>query len=55
MLNRQDAGAFQIITPASQWKRSLFNGLAQVMVQPTGMPGDMILTATAKGLKTSNH
>lgn len=47
----QDAGAFQIVTPAAPWKRSLFNGLAQVIVQSTGQAGNIIVTATANGLK----
>jgi beta-galactosidase len=46
-----DAGIFQIITPATVWKRKLFNGLAQVIIQSTGKPGNIILTAKADGLK----
>ncbi|MES2775564.1 MAG: beta-galactosidase GalA [Bacteroidota bacterium] len=46
-----DPGAFQVLTPAAQWKRSLFSGLAQVIVQSTGGVGDITLTAAAKGLK----
>jgi beta-galactosidase len=37
-------------TPA-QWSRSLFNGLAQVIVQSTRKAGEFQLTATAKGLE----
>ncbi len=33
-----------------EWKRSVFNGLAQIIVQSTREPGDIKLTATAKGL-----
>jgi beta-galactosidase len=44
-------GLFQIITPASQWKRKLFNGLAQVIVQSTGEPGTIILSAESGSLK----
>ena len=33
-----------------EWKRSVFNGLAQIIVQSTKEPGDIKLTATAKGL-----
>ncbi len=33
-----------------RWKRSVFNGLAQVLVQSTEKPGTIKLTATAKGL-----
>ncbi|MVN23081.1 beta-galactosidase GalA [Mucilaginibacter arboris] len=44
-------GLIQIITPAPSWKRKLFSGLAQIIVQSTGGSGDITLTATAKGLK----
>jgi len=47
-------GLFQILTPAPQWKRTLFNGLAQVIIQPTGEPGEIVLTATSAGLKAGN-
>jgi beta-galactosidase len=47
-----DPGAVQIITPAPVWKRKLFSGLAQVIVQSTAKSGDITLTAKAKGLKT---
>jgi beta-galactosidase len=42
----------QIIGHASvpPWSRSLFNGLAQVIVQSTGEPGEFKLTASADGL-----
>jgi beta-galactosidase len=33
-----------------EWKRSVFNGLAQIIVQSTREPGAIKLTATAKGL-----
>jgi beta-galactosidase len=33
-----------------QWKRSVFNGLAQILVQSAGTPGDIKLTARAEGL-----
>jgi len=36
---------------AVNWSRSLFNGLAQVIVQSTKAPGEIKLTATADGLK----
>ena len=44
-------GLFQIVTPAPAYKRKLFSGLAQVIVQSTGAPGEIIVTATANGLK----
>jgi beta-galactosidase len=46
-----DPGIFQVITPATVWQRKLFNGLAQVIIQSTGKPGDITLTATSNGLK----
>jgi beta-galactosidase len=44
-------GLFQIISPAASYKRKLFSGLAQVIVQATGEAGDIIITANANGLK----
>ena len=35
---------------APQWSRSLFNGLAQIIVQSTRDAGEIKLTATADGL-----
>jgi beta-galactosidase len=45
------AGAIQLLTKAQDWKRKLFNGMAQVIVQSTGGEGDIILTATSGDLK----
>jgi beta-galactosidase len=39
--------SIQIAKPAGQWKRKLFNGLAQVIVQSTGEPGDIVLKAVS--------
>ncbi len=36
--------------PPPRWSRRLFNGLAQVIVQSTGAPGPLRLTASAPGL-----
>ena len=47
-----DPGLIQIFTPASSYKRKLFNGLAQVIIQSGGEPGTIILTAAGKDLKT---
>jgi len=47
----QDPGIIQMVFPAAQWKRKLFSGLAQIIVQSTGEPGEIIVTATANGLK----
>ncbi|MDW8850524.1 beta-galactosidase GalA [Flavobacterium sp. MMLR14_040] len=47
-----DPGIIQVITPAEQWKRKLFNGYAQIIIQKDENVGEVILSATAKGLKT---
>jgi beta-galactosidase len=47
-------GLVQILYPAEAWKRKLFNGLAQVIVQSTGGSGEIVLTATSKSLKSGN-
>jgi beta-galactosidase len=46
-----DPGLVQAISPSPQWKRHLFNGLAQVIVQSTKQSGELILKATAGGLR----
>ncbi|HSD09234.1 beta-galactosidase GalA [Flavobacterium sp.] len=47
----QSLGSIQIVTKAENYKRKLFNGLAQVIVQTTGEAGEIKLTATSNGLK----
>jgi beta-galactosidase len=42
--------AVSLVTPAEGWKRSVFHGLAQVIVQSTGEPGTIALTAGSAGL-----
>ena len=42
----------RIATPAKPWMRSAFNGLAQIIVQSTGEPGTITLTAESEGLAT---
>jgi beta-galactosidase len=49
VLNK-DPGYIRAVVPASRWKRSLFNGLAQVIVQSESKPGTIVLKATSKGL-----
>jgi beta-galactosidase len=39
-----------IVQPAPPVYRSTFNGLAQVIVQSTGAPGDIALEATGAGV-----
>jgi len=46
-----DPGLLQIVTPAAPWHRRAFNGLAQVIVQTTQAPGNLVLTAKTPGLK----
>jgi beta-galactosidase len=40
----------RVTEPAAQWKRSLFSGLAQVIVQSVGEPGEITLTAKSEGV-----
>jgi len=47
-------GALQAITPASGWKRHVFNGLAQVIVQSTDRAGEITLTAGGAGLTSGS-
>jgi beta-galactosidase len=48
-----DPGAVQVFIPANDWKRKVFNGLAQIIVQSLQQPGDMTLAATSPTLKSS--
>lgn len=48
-----DPGLIQLVYPAPPYKRKLFGGYAQVIVQSTGQPGTIILKATSAGLKES--
>ncbi|MBK0369097.1 beta-galactosidase GalA [Flavobacterium agrisoli] len=49
----QSLGCIQLLHPAQQYKRKLFNGLAQVIVQTTGGKGEIKLTAVSNGLKSA--
>jgi beta-galactosidase len=49
-----DPGLIQIVTAAQPWKRKLFNGLAQVIVQTTKEAGEIVLTATSSGLQPTS-
>jgi beta-galactosidase len=44
-------GLIQLLYPAPAWKRKLFSGLAQVIVQSTGEAGEIVLTATSPDLR----
>lgn len=46
-----DPGLIQIKPPKEQWKRRLFNGLAQIIIQSTEDAGEVRLTATSPELK----
>src|ERR1035437_8884281 len=43
-------GQIRVTTSPGDWKRSLFSGLAQVIVQSTGQPGEITLTAKSSGV-----
>ena len=47
-----DPGIIQVITPAEPWKRKLFNGYAQIIIQKDENAKEVILSATANGLKS---
>ncbi|TDW51925.1 beta-galactosidase [Flavobacterium sp. 270] len=49
-----DPGIIQVITPSEPWKRKLFNGFAQIIIQKEENEKEVILSASAKGLKTFN-
>jgi len=40
--------------PAVQWSRSVFNGLAEVIVQSTKEPGSITLRASSNGLQAGS-
>lgn len=46
-----DPGIIQVITPAEPWKRKLFNGYAQIIIQKDENAKEVILSASAKGLR----
>lgn len=48
-----DPGIIQVITPAESWKRKLFNGYAQIIIQKEDNAKEVVLTASAKGLKNA--
>jgi beta-galactosidase len=48
-----DPGVIQLVTAAQPWKRKLFNGLAQVIVQTTKEAGAITITASSPNLKTT--
>lgn len=46
-----DPGLVQVTYPADQWKRRVFNGLAQIILQSDRQPGETTLTAKSPALK----
>jgi beta-galactosidase len=46
-----DPGIIQVITPAESWKRKLFNGYAQIIIQKDENAKETVLSASGKGLK----
>jgi beta-galactosidase len=48
-----DPGLIQLVTAAQPWKRKLFSGLAQVIVQTTKEAGEITITATSSNLKAA--
>jgi beta-galactosidase len=52
-LSQLQPAAFRIVTPPGEWRRSTFNGLAQIIVQSSGQPGEITLQATSPGLTSA--
>ena len=52
---RPEAGrdTVRIVTPAGDWKRSVFNGLAQVIVQSAQQSGEVTLKASSPDLSSN--
>ncbi|MBE8724227.1 beta-galactosidase GalA [Flavobacterium hungaricum] len=48
-----DPGIIQVITPAESWKRKLFNGYAQIIIQKDDNAKEVVVTASAKGVKNA--
>ena len=49
-----DPGIVQTTRPADQWRRTVFNGLAQVIVQAVKTSGVIVVQATGEGLKPAS-
>lgn len=47
-----DPGIIQVVTPAEPWKRKLFNGYAQIIIQKDENAKEVVLSARATGLKS---
>ena len=51
--DQTNPGIMKVYHPALQWKRKTFNGLAQIIIKTTKQEGDILLTASSKGLKSA--
>ena len=49
----RDPGLIQVIKPAEQWKRKVFNGLAQIIIQSGTNKEELILKASSEGLHSA--
>ena len=49
-----DPGIIQTMKPADRWRRKVFNGLAQVIVQATKTPGVIDVQVSGEGLKPAS-
>ncbi|HAO79125.1 MAG TPA: beta-galactosidase [Verrucomicrobia subdivision 3 bacterium] len=46
-------GQIRVTTLSGDWKRSLFSGLAQVIIQSTQQPGEIVLKASSPGMTST--
>ncbi|SCY92975.1 beta-galactosidase GalA [Flavobacterium caeni] len=49
-----NSGVIQVVVPSGPWKRKLFNGCAQIILQQDDGAEDMILSATGEGLRSAS-
>jgi beta-galactosidase len=49
-VSQGNPGLIKVTLPEGEWQHSLFSGLAQIIIQSTGQPGEITLTAKAAGL-----
>ncbi|MFH6996699.1 beta-galactosidase GalA [Flavobacterium sp. FlaQc-57] len=47
-----DPGIIQVVSPSEPWKRKLFNGYAQIIIQHDESGKETVLSASAKGIKS---
>ena len=51
--NFDSPGQIRVTIPPADWKRSLFSGLAQVIIQSTQQPGEIALKASSPGMNST--